>query len=563
MINNRSPRTRPSRIVIGTRGSALALWQTNFIIAALVRLVPDLQIEKHIIKTTGDSDRVRSLAELGGLGVFTKEIENALLICTIDLAVHSLKDLPTDTPRGLRIAAIPAREDPRDCIVSRHQVGLMDLPRGARIGTSSARRAAQLLVLRPDAQIVPLRGNVDTRLRKAQTEEYDAVVLAAAGLIRLGRANEIAEYLPLDTFLPDPGQGALAVEIRADDAELGALVAQLDHTQTRAAVTAERAFLRGLGGGCRMPIGAYAEMRDNQLNVRGIFAADDGKSIRRGQVDGNAARAAELGAKLAAQLQVGGEKTPLHHKRILVTRARDQASVLAEKIRALGGEPIEFPTIDFAPLDDFNEMDQTLAHVRDYDWVVFTSANGVRAVNDRMHALGLDMHNVASAKLAAIGPATARALEALGLHVDFVPTKFLGEQIAIELPIERGQHALLLRADIASNVLARGLAARGVVVTNTDAYRTVMPPRRDLDFSQIDAVTFTSSSTVRNFMTMHTALGDERARLPRAAIFCIGPVTADTARELGLRVDAVASEHTVDGLVRTLIEYYSGSTQRN
>ncbi len=588
MTNNPSSLTLPSRLVIGTRGSTLALWQANFIIAALERFAPDLQIEKHIIKTTGDADRVRSLAELGGLGVFTKEIENALLMCDIDLAVHSLKDLPTDTPRGLRIAAIPVREDPRDCIVSRHQVGLMDLPRGVRIGTSSARRAAQLLALRPDAEIVPLRGNVDTRLRKAQTEEYDAVVLAAAGIIRLGRSNEITEYLPLDTFLPDPGQGALAIEIRADDAELGALVAQLDHAATRAAVTAERAFLRELGGGCRMPIGAYAEMRGNRLHVRGIFASDDGKPIKRGEVSGDTTHAAELGAELARNLvgtrhspnsdfttsntynpsklsrQISvANASPLSDRKILVTRAREQASVLTEKIRALGGEPIEFPTIDFAPLDDFREMDQALARVHEFDWVVFTSANGVRAVSDRTRALGLDMHIVTSAKLAAIGPATARALEALGLHVDFIPTKFLGEQIAIELPIKRGQRALLLRADIASDVLARGLAARGVAVTNTDAYRTVMPPQRDLDFSQIDAVTFTSSSTVRNFITMLSARGDERERLSRAAIFCIGPVTADTAREFGLRVDAVATEHTIDGLVSTLIEYYSGSTQRN
>ena len=251
--------------------------------------------------------------------------------------------------------------------------------------------------------------------------------------------------------------------------------------------------------------------------------------------------------------------SPLRDRTILITRAREQASALAEKIRALGGEPIEFPTIDFAPLDDFREMDIALARVHKFDWVVFTSANGVRAVSERTRALGLEMQTFASAKIAAIGPATARALEALGLRVDFIPTKFLGEQIATELPIERGQRALLLRADIASDVLARGLDARGVAVTNIDAYRTVMPQKRDLDFSQIDAVTFTSSSTVRNFIAMMNS--DGRERLARAAIFCIGPVTADTARELGLRVDAVATDHTIDGLVSAIIEYYKPSTK--
>ncbi len=264
-----------------------------------------MQIETRIIKTTGDKDQTRSLADLGGLGVFTKEIENALLAHEIDLAVHSLKDLPTETANGLTIVAIPEREDPRDCIVSRHGVGLSQLPRGARIGTSSARRTAHLLALRPDAQIVPLRGNVDTRLRKAQTEEYDAVVLAAAGIIRLGRASEITEYLSLDSFLPDPGQGALAIEIRADDTELASLVSQLDHAPTRAAVTAERAFLRALGGGCRMPIGAYSEMRGTQLYLRGIVASDDGKEISRGEIGGDATRAEALGAELATKLQSG------------------------------------------------------------------------------------------------------------------------------------------------------------------------------------------------------------------------------------------------------------------
>jgi hydroxymethylbilane synthase len=549
----RSSHSHHSPLVIGTRGSALAQWQTNYVIAALNRIAPDLQIETRIIKTTGDKDQTRSLADLGGLGVFTKEIENSLLAHEIDLAVHSLKDLPTETANGLTIVAIPAREDPRDCIVSRHNVGLSQLPRGARIGTSSARRSAQLLALRPDAQIVPLRGNVDTRLRKAQSEEYDAVVLAAAGIIRLGRANEITEYLSLDIFLPDPGQGALAIEIRADDTELASLVSRLDYASTRAAVTAERAFLRALGGGCRMPIGAYAELRSEQLHLCALIASDDGAQIKRGEIAGESSRAEELGAELAMQLRGAHGRAPLQGKRILITRAQAQASALADKLRALGGEPIEFPTIDFAPLQDFRELDNALVRVKEFDWVVFTSANGVRFVADRLQTLGIQPRVFAATKIAAIGPATARALQDIGLRVDFIPTKFLGEQIAIELPIERGQRALLLRADIASDVLARGLEARGVAVTNIESYRTVMPMARAVDLRDVDAVTFTSSSTVRNFVAM---LNGARSELEHAAVFCIGPVTAETARDLGLRVDAVALEHTIDGLVNAMVEYY-------
>lgn len=575
-------------LLVGTRGSALARRQAEFVIAALKRLAPTVQIEMRIIQTTGDRDQTRPLAELGELGVFTKELEHALRSREIDLAVHSLKDLPTAMSDDLVIAAILQREDARDCLVSRHGLGLMELPRGARVGTSSARRAVQVLAQRPDVTIVPLRGNVDTRLHKAQSDTYDAIVLAAAGLIRLGRADEITEYLPFETMLPDPGQGALAVQIRADEEELEAWLAALDHPPTRAAVTAERAFLRALGGGCRMPVGAYAEWDANSLYVRGIvetprqgIPTPDSVPLRRGEIRGPATQAEVLGMELARQLlredaaelwtgrywptnapcavQEGrlGEAS-LRRKRILITRAREQAGELAALIRARGGEPIEFPTIAFAPLDDYRALDDALARLSEFDWVVFTSANGVRAVSRRLAVLGSTLARFEAVRVAAIGPGTARALKAIGVHVAFVPSQFLGEQIARELPIKAGQRALLLRADLASQTLAQGLAGRGVHVTDVDAYRTVMPVPSPIDLDGVDAVTFTSSSTVRNFVAML----DNRARaaLDRCEIFCIGPVTADTARELGLRVTAIAQEHTLEGLVETMAHFYSPPT---
>jgi hydroxymethylbilane synthase len=400
-------------------------------------------------------------------------------------------------------------------------------------------------------------------MRKAQTEEYDAVVIAAAGLIRLGRAKEITEYLPFDVVLPDPGQGALAVEIRAADQALATLVSQLDHQLSRAAVTAERAFLGALGGGCRMPIGAYANVGADALHVRGMVASLDGMKIVRGKIEGNMSTAEELGTELAQQLlREGGAEIlgiavstrPLRGQRILITRAQEQASALEAKIRALGGEPVEFPAIRFAPLEDFRELDAALARAGEFDWIVFTSVNGVRAVAERLDAPALTPGIFGGARLAAIGPATAGALKNLGLHVDFVPTKFLGKQIAIELPIQAGQRALLLRADIASETLSRALAARGVNVTDLDAYRTIMPPAHTLNPKQVDAVTFTSSSTVRNLVGMLD--GNTIDALDDLTVFCIGPVTAETARELGLRVDAVAKEHTIDGLVSAMVEYY-------
>jgi uroporphyrinogen III methyltransferase/synthase len=263
---------------------------------------------------------------------------------------------------------------------------------------------------------------------------------------------------------------------------------------------------------------------------------------------------ARLNAAKILNVALPFESMSLHSKRIVITRAHEQAKELAEKIRGRGGEPIEFPTIALAPLDDFRALDDALAHVTEYDWIVFTSANGVRAVMARVgetHSSSVDWKAL---RVAAIGPGTARALEANGVPVAFIPTQFLGQQIARDLPIESGQRALLLRADLASDVLATGLTARGVQVSDVDAYRTVMPESREIDLTRMDAVTFTSSWTVRNFVAMLDDAG--RTRLETLDLFCIGPVTAQTARELGLHVAAVAAEHTLDGLVEAMENYY-------
>lgn len=554
-------------LIAGTRGSALARWQTEFVIAALHNLAPSVQVELHVISTVGDRDKTSPLAELGALGVFTTELENALREDEIDFAVHSLKDLPTDLANDLPIAAILERAEPRDVLVSRHGVGLSELAQGARIGTSSARRAAQLLALRPDLQIVPLRGNVDTRLRKAASEDYDAVVLAAAGVLRLGRGDAITEYLLIEEMLPDPGQGALAVQVRVDDFKTLALVSQLDHTPTRQAVTAERAFLQALGGGCRMPMAAYARVEDNLLHLRGMVASTDGKRLVRRELLGMPENAQSLGIALAQEILNNGgaeildmplpadtNKLALGNKRIVITRAETQAAEFAEKIRAHGGEPVFFPTIAFAPLDDFQQLDSNLARPETFDWVVFTSANGVRAVAERLRILGMDMAALADTRVAAIGTGTAHALMQENIRVDFIPTKFLGEQIARELPVTADTRALLLRADLASQELADGLTARGVAVTDIDAYRTIPAAPSPLDWRGVDAVTFTSASTVKHCWQL---LDDtSRAHLTTRDIFCIGPVTASAARELNLPVTAVASTHTLDGLLDAMIQFY-------
>ncbi|MDR7434343.1 MAG: hydroxymethylbilane synthase [Armatimonadota bacterium] len=263
------------RVRVGTRGSALARAQTRWVIEQLSRARPDASFEEVIITTSGDRGRVDAWP-----GAFTRELEEALLAGKIDIAVHSLKDLPTEQPPGLVIGAIPPRGDPRDALISREGHTLATLPEGARIGTTSERRAVQLLAFRPDLTILGIRGNVDTRLRKLSQGDCEAIVLASAGLHRLGRAQEITEVLPLEIMLPAPGQGALAVEVRADDKPILDLVSALDHLPTRKAVQAEREFLRVLGGGCRIPVGAYATVEEDGISLSGMVGTRAGRILR-------------------------------------------------------------------------------------------------------------------------------------------------------------------------------------------------------------------------------------------------------------------------------------------
>jgi hydroxymethylbilane synthase len=269
---------------IGSRGSQLALWQANHIRALLCER--GHQVELEIIKTTGDKITDVALAKVGTKGMFTKEIEEALAEGRVDLAVHSLKDLPTELSPGFEIAAITKRENPRDVFCSRKYAGIDDLPRGAAVGTSSLRRQAQLKAVRPDFQIFPLRGNVDTRLRKLEAGEYDAIILAAAGLNRLGKTDLVKQIIPADVMCPAAGQGALGIEIRAGDSETRHHLAFLDDAAARATTTCERALLNKLGGGCQVPIGAFAEMRDGRLHLEGIVADPDGSKVIRESRDG-------------------------------------------------------------------------------------------------------------------------------------------------------------------------------------------------------------------------------------------------------------------------------------
>jgi len=294
--------THRREIRIGTRGSLLALRQSEGVAEELRKACPDVTISLVRIRTRGDCFPDAPFLEIGEKGLFVKEIEESLLRGDIDLAIHSMKDLPTELPAGLFLGAITRREDPRDCLLSREGLNLEELSPGAVVGTSSLRRQAQLKSFRPDLQIKPVRGNLDTRVRKLDTGEWDAILLAAAGLHRLNLQHLVTQYIPPEICLPAAGQGALGVELRGNDRDLREALRVLNDEESACTTLAERAFLRGLGGGCQVPIGVLGEVRSGSLHLQGMICTPDGKRVIRGDLDGPLEAPERLGEELARRL---------------------------------------------------------------------------------------------------------------------------------------------------------------------------------------------------------------------------------------------------------------------
>jgi len=291
-----------NQIRIGTRASALALWQAEWVKSELEKRYPRVAVTLTKIKTTGDKILDVPLAKVGGKGLFVKEIEEAMLENEIDIAVHSMKDVPTFFPDGLHLSCITKREDARDALLSQNNVAFKDLPKGANVGTSSLRRQAQLMSLRPDFVIHQLRGNVGTRLQKLKEGKFDAIILAAAGVKRLGLEANVSEYLSPEISLPAIGQGALGIECRVDDRELNDMIAFFNHTDSRTCVTGERALLRRLEGGCQVPIACYGQVEDGRLKLIGLVGSVDGKCIVKDSIEGEPDKAEKLGVTLAEKL---------------------------------------------------------------------------------------------------------------------------------------------------------------------------------------------------------------------------------------------------------------------
>jgi hydroxymethylbilane synthase len=297
---------------IATRKSPLAMWQAEHVAAALREAHADLEVQIVGMSTQGDKILDTPLAKIGGKGLFVKELEQRMLDGDADIAVHSMKDVPVTLPEGLHLAVILEREDPRDAFVSKHYADLEALPEGARVGTSSLRRQCQLADRRPDLEIIPLRGNVNTRLRKLDDGEYDAIILASAGLLRLNFGERIRNFIPTDDSLPAIGQGAIGIECRRDDARINSLLAPLHHADTAVCVSAERAMNQRLEGGCQVPIGGHATLNDDELHLRGLVGTVDGAEIVRAEIRGARNDAEQLGRTLAEELLEHGAAQILH-----------------------------------------------------------------------------------------------------------------------------------------------------------------------------------------------------------------------------------------------------------
>jgi hydroxymethylbilane synthase len=658
-------------LIIGSRGSKLALWQSNWVKDRLEEVYEGLAVSIEVIKTTGDKLTEASLAQIGGKGVFTKEIEEALLDHRVDLAVHSLKDLPTVLPDGLRIAAITEREDVRDALIVSEDLrkyiinSIEDLPRNARVGTSSLRRASQLRHARPDLEIIELRGNVETRLRKLYEGDYDAIILASAGLKRLGFDHCISAYLPISEMLPAVGQAALAIETRIDDNRANMLLEVLNHQPTRYAVEAERAVLRSLGGGCAVPIAAFAHFKkskvSHKLAVEALVADVEGRRLIRRQISGQAQEAEELGVRLAEMLaeegardllpRIGGAQTPdpvptaggeisvparagapaeegpanelsaapekapvndappqieilavpparpveaetviaapvsalslesditpgaengdatrpLLGLRVIVTRAAKQSGEMTRALEALGAEVISCPTIEIKEPSSWEQLDRALIHLSWYDWLAFTSVNGVEYFLGRMDALGHGRLELESHRICAVGSRTAEKLESENIVVDLTPELFTAEAMAREF-IERfglhqrlyGSRMLLPASRTTRDVIRPAMEKIGVYVEVVEAYQTVTPAAKGENVARLlrdaeaDYIVFTSPSTVANLAaileTDHLAphLADTR-------VSCIGPVTAEAARSHGLTVHIQPEEHTGKAVVTSIV----------
>lgn len=535
---------------IGTRGSALALTQAEWTSARLRALGHEVEVT--IIRTAGDE---RASDAPWGEGAFVVALHSALLERHIDIAVHSAKDLPTAVDERLTVAAWSSREDPRDALACRERgLTLATLPAGARVGTDSPRRAAMLRSVRPDLLIHPMRGNVDTRLAKLARGETDALVLAMAGLARLGRTDCVDEALDPAISVPAPGQGALALQCRADDPAVIGALRPLDDPASRAEIEAERAFLAAMGGGCRSPIGGLGTAEDGTLTLRVAFERSlvlPGGAVRSAGLARMTARG-PVQDRLAVATGLAARALRLRERAsVLVTRQANEAAPLVDALSARGMDACVIGTIAVEAAD--GPIDAAIAAAPSPLRIVATSANGVRAALAAVNRAGLDP---AEARWAVVGRSSAHDLAALGI-TPWLPPRPDGATLAATLPLAPGERLLLVRGDRSEESTEAGLTRRGATVQSVVGYLTVEGPAASREplraalTGPIDAVVVASGSAARGLLAL--APGDQHERLLATPLVCIGATTARVAAGLGFRSISVAADPYPDQLADAVV----------
>lgn len=529
---------------IGTRGSALAMIQAGIVAGALRLAGTDVRIDTLVTK----GDR-RAPDTAWGEGAFVTAIETALLEGVVDVAVHSAKDVPTDEDHRLAIAAFLPREPAADVLVlpGGRRLGSLDgLPLGSRVGTDSPRRTAFLRSVRPDLRLHPLHGNVDTRLRRLDSGETDALVLAAAGLRRLGREDRISFVLPASLVPPAPGQGALAVQVRASDTVTRRLVTRLDDAVTRRAVEAERSLLAASGGGCRAPLGAFAVVEGDRLEIHAGFATPDGRIAVHARQCGDGRLDSHLIASTLAELgdRAATGAARLGAPRVVVTGPHPGSAATTLALVDRGLTPVPVPCIATVPADPA-AADRVIERLSSATWVVVTSTAAVGALAAAAERTGRSL-SAAGPRWAAVGPATARALRAVGVTVSFTPDRGTGAALAETLPVMAGGTVVLPRGDLADAALPVRLRERGAIVDPVVVYRTIEAPETSRDLLRAAladpprAVVMTSASTVRGWLRLAGDTG-ATATARSMPVVAIGPSTAAEARDHDLIVVAEAA----------------------
>lgn len=566
-------------IRIGTRGSQLALYQANVVKDELEQKFPEFSFQIVVIKTKGDKILDVPLSKIGDKGLFTKELEVAMFENEIDMAVHSLKDLPTRFPEGVLLGAVLKRGEVRDALISSTKKSLNDLTSEDIIATSSLRRKAQLLRINKDFKIVEIRGNVNTRIRKMEEGYCTVMVMAGAGLQRLGMDDYISELIDPDLVIPACSQGAIAIEIRENDPRIGNVVAAINDTDTLLSTNAERAFLRTLEGGCQIPVGSYSSIKGDKFEITGFISSINGEKFLSEKAEGPVEEAVELSVKLAESLLSKGgreilnairlddpfaitKELPLKDKIFISTRAIEAGDALPDLLKAQGATLLSLPMIDIKPAPVTKEGKEIISQLSSYDWLFFTSRNGVANFFKHLIDLNGSSELPSSLKVAVVGSKTASELEYYGYSPAFTGTSHGSAALATEFLQKfqlRGKKILLSLGNLADDTLKNLLGTDNQVV-RLDVYLTTAPKNVDLSVMNriseglYDLILFTSPSTFDHFISLA-----DKSILGGLKIASIGTTTSQAIHAAGFEPMLTAAMSNAGGLTEAIIKYYKHS----